>query len=433
MFTPRDRILIGVSGGADSTALMFILRELGYEFAIAHLNHRLRGAESEQDEAFVKGLGQELGIEVFTESADLSRNAGNLEASGRNARRSFFKALMQTQGFTKMALAHHREDRVETFLLHLLRGAGTEGLVSMSPVAGQIVRPLIEVSRADLEGYLTGLGRNWRTDATNSDISFSRNRLRHEIIPRLASLFNSRLVESLSRTIHVLEDEDSWMKELTATWLEITRDEAGLDVGALNTLPVALVRRILRQALSADGGHLTDITFEHIEAMRGLLEEGKSGKSLDLPGGTIVRREFHRLVFTRSGAEIAEFSYDLPIPGCVRIPELGRSFRAECVDMAREEAPNQAAERVFVDGDGLGACVKIRNWKPGDYYRPAGWPAGKVKKLFQKARIPRSQRNRWPILASESGVIWVTSFPVSREFVPGPGTKKIVAFEALEG
>jgi tRNA(Ile)-lysidine synthetase-like protein len=223
------------------------------------------------------------------------------------------------------------------------------------------------------------------------------------------------------------------MKELARTWLENTHDQAGLDVGVLKSLPAALVRRILRQALSAGAGNLTDVTFEHIEAVRGLLEEGKSGKSLHLPGGTIVRREFHRLVFTRSGEEIAEFSYDLPIPGCVRVPELGRSFRAECIDAGREEALNQAVERVFVDGDGLGACVKIRNWKPGDYYRPAGWPAGKVKKLFQKARIPRSQRNRWPILASESDVIWVTSFPVSREFVPSPGTKKIVAFEALEG
>jgi tRNA(Ile)-lysidine synthetase-like protein len=124
------------------------------------------------------------------------------------------------------------------------------------------------------------------------------------------------------------------------------------------------------------------------------------------------------------------FSYDLPIPGVVRIPELGRSFSAQYVEAPASMDPS--VRRVFVDGSGLGACVKIRTWKPGDYYRPAGWPAGKVKKLFQKARIPRSQRNRWPIIASESGIVWVTSFPVSREFVPSPCSKKIVAFEALE-
>jgi tRNA(Ile)-lysidine synthase len=432
MLTPQDRVLVGVSGGADSTALALVLKELGYAISIAHLNHGLRGAESDEDQLFVEQLAKDLDANCFTRSVVITKSDGNIEAAGREARRQFFESLRQTHQFTKVALAHNREDRMETFLLHLMRGAGTEGLVSMAPVGGYIVRPLIETPRADIEAYLTSKRKAWRTDATNADMSFARNRMRLEILPRLASLFNTRLVEALSRTISVLDDEDQWMKQLAKTWLRAHSEAGGVDVQALRETPVALARRVIREALQTSLGHLKDVSFDHVEAVRGLLEDGKSGKSLDLPGGAIVAREFNRLVFTEWSSETRAFSYDLPIPGCVRIPELGRSFSARYVD--KTQPPSiEGTSLVFVDGSGLGACVKIRNWKPGDYYRPAGWPAGKVKKLFQKARIPRSQRSRWPILASESAIIWVTSFPVSREFVPSPCAKKIVAFEALEG
>jgi tRNA(Ile)-lysidine synthetase-like protein len=168
--------------------------------------------------------------------------------------------------------------------------------------------------------------------------------------------------------------------------------------------------------------------------VRSLLEEGKSGKVIQLPGGLIAAREFNRIVFRAEAPAVADFAYDLPIPGSVRVPEVGRVFRATCLEgSTNANTVPEGAVRVLVDGDLLGGCVKIRNWKPGDYYKPAGWPAGKVKKLFQRARVPRSQRHRWPIFVTESTIIWVTSFPVSREFTPGACSKKIVAFEALEG
>jgi len=433
MLMRTDRVLVGVSGGADSTALLLVLRELGYELAVAHLNHGLRGEQSDEDQQFVRDLSKNLGVAFFTHSVRIGQHEGNIEAAGRQARKEFFGSLMGTRGFVKLALAHNREDRVETFLLHLMRGAGFEGLVSMSPVAGHLVRPLIETSREEIEAFLRDSGQCWRTDLTNSDISFARNRLRHEVIPQLASLFNSQLVETLSRTLTVLQEEDSWLREEARSRLAFQGSDGQLDVKTLNAMPVALLRRVLREGLRIANGELRDVTFDHIEAVRGLLRDGKSGKSIQLPGGAVVGREFNRLVFTRGQSQAAEFSYDLPIPGAVEVPETGRLFSAQYVDGTQAE-PSAADGgcRVFVDGSRLGPCVKIRNWKPGDYYRPAGWPAGKVKKLFQKARIPRSQRSCWPVVANESGIIWINSFPVSREFVPGPCSKKIVAFEAVE-
>ena len=224
MLTSRDRVLAGVSGGADSTALVLVLRELGYDVAIAHLNHGLRGADSDEDERFVRDLALRLGIPCLVRSATIGESAGNVEAAGREARRSFFQALVQEHGFTRIALAHNREDRVETFLLNLMRGSGGEGLTSMGPVTGNIARPFIETSRMEIEGHLKSLGQGWRTDRTNMDMSFARNRIRHEILPRLASLFNAQLAGSLSRTIEILQQEDRWMHEIAENWLDDPRD-----------------------------------------------------------------------------------------------------------------------------------------------------------------------------------------------------------------
>ena len=433
MLTLQDRVLVGVSGGADSTALLLTLQELGYSVAVAHLNHGLRGTESDQDEQFVRELAGRLSVPFFSHGASVGEAEGNVEAAGRQARRAFFASLAHEQGFTRIALAHNREDRVETFLLHLMRGAGSEGLVSMAPVSGATVRPLIESSHTEIEGFLTESGQSWRTDRTNLDMSFARNRMRLEILPRLASLFNAQLPDALTRTITLIEDEDRWMNQMVETWLNQC-PPGGLDVQQLRELPTAMVRRLIRHMLRREGSDLTDVSFDHVEAVRGLLEDGKSGKRVELPKDHIVRREFDRLEFSGVAPEVPEFAYELPIPGTLRIPELGRVFRATCVTgPLGTEAFSDAPTRVLVDGSELGPYVKIRNWKPGDYYKPAGWPSGKVKKLFQRARVPRSQRGRWPLFTTDSAVIWVTSFPVSREFTPGAHSKKIVAFEALEG
>jgi len=433
MLSARDRVLVGVSGGADSTALLLALRELGYDLAVAHLNHRLRGADSDGDERFVQELSKQLGIPCFTHSEAIGADGGNIEVAGREARKAFFQTLVREQGFTKIALAHSRQDRVETFLLHLMRGAGRDGLVSMAHVAGNAVRPLIETSREEIEDYLRGMGQAWRTDLTNLDMSFARNRMRHEVLPRLASLFNAQLVDTLSRTITLLQDEDQWMEETAEAWLD-AHGEPGLDVAALKNIPPGFARRLIRNALRRKGQGLTDLTFDHVEAVRSLLNEGKSGKTIQLPGPLHVMREFNRLVLFEAGEAASEFNYELPIPGSIRVPELGRVFRASCLGKPGDAPmPPESPTRVLVNGDGLGPCVKIRNWKPGDYYKPAGWPAGKVKKLFQRARVPRSQRGQWPLFATDSAIIWVTSFPVSRDFILSACSKKIVAFEALEG
>jgi tRNA(Ile)-lysidine synthase len=453
MLASGDRVLAGVSGGADSVCLAVVLKELGFEFAIAHLNHGLRGSESDGDEQFTKELAAKLGVEFFGKRVSLLRpspdsshrplasfeaspyraSASPGEAAGREARRTFFKELCDEHRFTKIALAHTRNDRVETFLMNLMRGSGSEGLVSMAPVAGNIVRPLIDGGRDDVEAYLKEQNQDWRTDSTNFDPAFARNRLRHIVLPELASKFNPNLIETLARTTEILEGEDVWMQTLTEQWLQEhgTREEDDFVIPAsmLESEPAAMIRRVLRTALRMAGSDLQDVSFDQIEAVRSLLNPGKSGKIVQIPGGLQVTREFDRLVVRPEPVSARDYNYELKIPGSVHIPELGKVFRAEIID---KQANEGGAGRVFVDAESIGPYVRIRNWNPGDYYRPVGLPGGKLKKLFQRARIPRGHRSRWPVIVAESTIVWVASFPVSREFVPREHSQKKVVFEALQ-
>jgi len=431
MLMPGDRVFVGVSGGADSVCLALVLKELEYEVAIAHLNHGLRGQAADEDEAFTASLAQRLGLRYFSRKVLLT--AGNVEASGRNARRAFLNELLEQHGFTRIALAHTRNDRVETFLMNLLRGSGSEGLVSMAAVSGNLIRPLIETSREEVESYLKDRGQAWQTDASNMDLGFARNRLRHVVIPELASQFNPNLVDTLTRTVEILEGEDAWMRALVEDWLgkNGTKEEADfvIQVDALESAPVAMVRKVLRSGLRMAGSELRDVSFDHIESIRTFLEQGKSGKFVEIPGGLQVAREFDRLVFRQKLPSAAQYEYQLKIPGQVHIPELGKIFRAEIVG---SEGGSLEGRRVFVDAESIGPYVRIRNWKPGDYYRPAGLPAGKLKRLFQRARIPRSCRASWPVVVADSTIIWVVSFPVSREFAPRGSSQTLVAFEAYQ-
>jgi tRNA(Ile)-lysidine synthase len=266
----------------------------------------------------------------------------------------------------------------------------------------------------------------------NLDLGFTRNRVRHVLIPTLTSEFNPNLIETLAKTVEILTDEDKWMRTITHQWLrehgKEEEDTFVIQSEKLRSSPRGLARRVIRSGLRQLGSELRDVSFEHIEAVRRLLEPGKSGRFVEIPGGLEAAREFDRLVFRRVAGVRPDYEYELQIPGHVHIPELGKIFRAEIIQDKRN-LPN--AGSVFVDAGSIGPCVRIRNWKPGDYYRPVGLPAGKLKKLFRRARIPRSHRIGWPVVVADSTIVWVASFPVSREFAPGGNTERIVALEAL--
>ena len=432
MLTPADRVVVGVSGGADSVCLLMVLQDLGFTVAAAHLNHGLRGSESDEDETFTAALCARLGVPFFSKRVEIPSDRGNIEAAGRQQRKLFFAELVRLEKFTRIALAHTRDDRVETFFLNLLRGSGPGGLTAMPPVSAMIIRPLISVSRQEVELFLRDRGESWRTDSSNSDVRFARNRVRLEVLPSLTLNFNPRLGETLGRTIEILDDENTWMQVLTDKWLAENGTNNGIGLviktQSLVSIPLGLRRRVVRAAIQQAGCEhsLQDLGFDHVEAALELLEPGRSGKQVQLPGGLTVTRSFDEWMIRATRESPGEFDYPLQIPGEIHIPESGHVFRATIVSKLDAES---TPDRVIVDGGNLGPYVRIRNWKPGDYYRPVGLPAGKLKKLFQRARIPRYQRHRWPVIVADSSIVWVASFPVARDFAPRGCSQRMVAFE----
>ena len=432
MLSAGDSLLIGVSGGADSVCLVHVLRELGFKPGLAHLNHGWRGQESDEDARFVEDLAKKLDLDFFERRSQADSGQGNREATARTNRQEFFHEIMESNGIARLALGHTSDDRVETFLHHLLRGSGTRGLVSMRPLSGNIVRPLIQSTRREVEDYLKERNQAWREDRTNEDTRFVRNRIRHVVLPELTAAFNPRLQESLSRTIDILEAEDDWLEDSVREWLKSRASGEGgalvVDFDDLESKPIAFVRRVLMASLRWAGSSMQDIGFDHVENIRSLLESGKSGRVIELPGPITVERNFGQLVFRPSDWVPADYEYELTIPGEVHIAEIDTIFQAH---LRSPDALKPKQAGAFVDGDSLGPCVKIRNWKNGDFYNPIGRPASKLKELFQTERIPQRKRRQWPVFVAESSIVWVASFPVSRDFVPTGTSRSIVEFEAV--
>jgi len=437
MLEEATSVMIGVSGGADSVCLLRVLVELadlsGFQLAIAHFNHLWRGNESDGDEYFVTELATRFNLELFVQRSESQVEGANTEAAAREERWRFFNDISSKRGFDKIAVAHTRDDRAETFFLNLMRGTGTDGLVAMRPASGNVIRPLIETTKADIETYLGEIDQDWRRDSTNADIRFTRNKIRHNVLPSLAAEFNPRLPEALSRTIDILSDEDDWMEQSVAQWLSTRVSDDGTDlvvqIGDLESQPVGLVRRVLRAALRLSGSSMLDIGYDHIESVRALLKEGKSGRMIELPGSIGVERNYDSLRFFPDSPVPGDYEYQLPIPGQVEVREIGTVFEARLADPDASGTGKPNGDRVFVDGEFLGRYVKIRNWKSGDFYNPDGLSPSKLKTLFQKERIPRRKRRQWPVLVAESSIVWVASFPVSRDFVPTRRTRRVVEFE----
>jgi tRNA(Ile)-lysidine synthase len=296
MMSAGDRVGVAVSGGADSVALLRVLLELRSEFgivlAVAHFNHGLRGEQSAADEAFVADLAKQHGLEFFVDRDDVREHALagklSLEAAGRAARYQWFAHMAEQQRLSQIATAHTLDDQAETVLLKFLRGAGTRGLAGIYPIVNRsrfrIVRPLLPVTRAEVEGYLSSLGQVWREDESNLDHRFLRNRIRHELLPLLEREYNPRLRHLLADLAKLSQGEQHYWDELVAQHL-ILNDAGELLLAGFTELPVALQRRVVKRFAEADG-HALD--FAHVEKLR-RCALGELRK-VELPGDRLAMR-----------------------------------------------------------------------------------------------------------------------------------------------
>lgn len=293
LISPGDKVLIGLSGGGDSVALLHILKSLctrlDFTICAAHLNHGIRGEAAQEDAEFVHDLCDFYGIRVYGGYADIPRLARQrgetLEQAGRMLRYDFLEEAKAFFGANKIAVAHHMDDQAESILLHLVRGSGLRGLCGMAPRRGDIIRPLLCLSKAEIESYLANENLPYCTDATNFIAEGTRNKLRLETIPYLKREFNPRLVESLCAMGEMLSEDESYLCQIAERELNAARREGGFDRAALNKLPRPILSRCIRAALNEIGA-LTDAERGHIDSIIRLLS-ARTGARIEIPGADV--------------------------------------------------------------------------------------------------------------------------------------------------
>ena len=446
LLKPGMRLAVALSGGADSVALLRALaarrEELGLVLHAAHLHHGLRGAEADGDLEFCRELASKLDVPFHEARLDTaaaakadpasSKPAETIEEAARRLRYSWFRELLSKVPLDAIATAHTLDDQAETVLAKFLRGAWTEGLAGISPkleTAG-VVRPLLAVTRAEIEAYLRELGQDWREDTSNRHLSFTRNRIRHELLPLLEG-WNPRLREHLAQMAELARDEEAWWQaelERRAPQLILPGRPArrggravgrGLDSGfaievhRLAALAPALERRLVRYAATQLGATLD---FAATEAVRSLALHGRAGQRLALPQGLRAERTARELRLTvapestaRGSAKARKLAYRAPIPGTINAPEFGLRLRIAL------PAPQVAEIGRFV-GDDIPRMATLRNWKPGDRVR-LRYSSGprKVKEVLERLHVTGTERGVWPVLEVGGRIVWMLDVELEQE------------------
>lgn len=448
---PGERVAVAVSGGADSVALLCLLEEvrteLGIVLSVAHVNHKLRGAESDEDERFVAELAAGHGFDCYSVDAPIFRRRGRqdapeaqpvksgVEAAARKLRYKFFRELAETGRATKIATAHTLDDQAETVLLRVFRGTGIRGLAGVHPrvvfsegsrVLGEVVRPVLDFRRAELRHYLRERRQPWREDSSNQDAAFLRNSMRQKLLPLITEEFGDAALEHLAELADIARVEEEWAvsrERLVSPTITVPT----LDVKPLLGLPLAASRRLVRAWVEANVPEAA-ISFRLIDQ---LLEvaRGPAGKVVNLPGsriegsnsnpgcGKIVSRGRQELMIEWvGGSEMGDYQYHLSIPGTVAVPELGTRIEARIVEV---ESVPESERPSLLDSERVGASLVVRSWRAGDRY----WPSHtkeekKVKELLSDRHVTGQEKKLWPVISKEDQLIWVRGFPAPEALRP---------------
>jgi tRNA(Ile)-lysidine synthase len=436
LLRPGNRCGVAVSSGADSVALLRLMLELrdelGIVLSVVHLNHKLRGAESDADEQFVRDLAHSNGLEIAAESFDVKtlslEKKLSLETAARTVRYEFFERLLKTSDMDKIATAHSLDDQAETVLLKFLRGAGTRGLAGIYPkrvvtetIIGQdqsdrarqnkeIIRPLLGTRRSELREYLVSLGQSWREDVSNEDLRHTRNRIRHQILPRLHRELNPAVCEVLAQTAEIARaEEDYWSNEISRLLPQLWRaDKCG---GTLKlssrSLPLALRRRLVRAAAESLG---IALEFAHVGGILG------DDEVTNLSGRWRVTRHDDLITFGKIGHSVSDYQYELAVPGQVIVTEAGIMLETSVLSGLLDSpgdcdlVQSRFAQEKWV----------VRNWRPGECF----WPVHtkepkKIKELLQDRHIVGLCKKLWPVIAAGNEVIWVSGLGVGQDFRSG--------------
>lgn len=433
-----DRILVALSGGADSVCLLDCLQklsdELGISLSVAHVHHGLRGQDADDDELFVQRLCGERDIPLYVKRVDVRALAAEtktgLEEAGRNARYTFFKELKEEYGFDKVATAHHSGDNIETVLMRLMRGTGPLGLGGIPYVNQNIIRPLLDVSRQEIEDYCKAQNLSFRTDLSNFETNYTRNKVRHELIPLIEEKFNPEFKNSFGEQIRLYASCGAYIKDEAEKLMQKEMHSALHGVcfscQSLLTYNEFLLSTMLHEVLQQHaGGH--SITANHINSIMAMLRQEKC--SVSLPDDMIAE-VCHGWLYIRRNIPVKAFSYSLT-ESCF-IKEIGQYVTvcdATCI-------PNKGNVcTAYFDKKKLnGKKLMLRSRCDGDAFYPVGMDGRKkLHDFFVDKKVPYFLRNTVPILTADDEIVWIAGYRADRRFIATKDTDAIVCVKIHKG
>ncbi len=441
MIEDGETVLVAVSGGADSLALLYGLHslhtQLNCHLHIVHLDHGLR-RDSAADAEFVREHAARLGLPFTGHSVEvpylIKQWKLSVEAAGRRARYEFYEDVCAQVGATKVALGHHQDDIAETVLMNLIRGAGSDGLKGIAPIRdGKFIRPLAAFTRQEIEAFLKSINLVPRYDSTNTDKRYLRNRIRHELMPLLEQDYNPNIRTGLSRTAEVLSAESEYLDRIARETFEACRllssqsKSLVLDRKKFLQNHIALQRRFLRYSIAEIFGQVDDFYFEHCQAILGLINGDKPNAVLALPNGIQFRRAYEQLFFEHTPIETEDFAYPLNVPGKTFISALNAEITAYLYDMPSDDFPSlpDGTFEAMFDYSVLQLPLIVRNRREGDRFQPHGMQGTKkIKDFLMDAKVPSSERNRIPMVVCGDEILWVIGFTTNESFKIQPQTQR---------
>lgn len=468
MFEPYDSVLIGLSGGPDSIALLHIMlifaSRLSLRLGIAHLNHSLRGHDSDNDAEFVLSVAGRLNLPCYNIKEDVSRykleKRISLEEAAREVRYDFFLKTAKKHGFNRIALGHQCDDNAELVLMYIFRGSGPCGISGIPPVRCaeggggiRIVRPLIKTTRSEIINFLNSKGIDYVIDSSNSDTGYLRNRIRHELIPHIRDACNPNIVATLNRLSSIIRVEEEWIENTLNPLYEnsvLSEDDKkiALSVEILDTLDTAAKRRIIRKAVVKIKGDLRHITLAHIDSVSRLLEKGSCRWNIDFPDRIRVCRKYDRLIVVKEKTALRDrkqepgksepvmFQYSIkkPEPGkpfLLFIKEIKSYIRFTCKSVKQlPDFCNIEKKTCLLDMDALTFPLLVRSLRAGDRFSPLGMTGTqKVGRYFINNKVPQNERGRTPVMLSRRKIVWVAGHQIDGSMKVLSSTKNILEAE----
>ncbi|EOD01137.1 tRNA lysidine(34) synthetase TilS [Caldisalinibacter kiritimatiensis] len=440
-----DNVLLGLSGGPDSLALFYILKDLQQEIEfklhVAHVNHKVRGKEADEDEKFVRDICNRYKVPFYSKSVDMKGYAKKKklseEEAGREIRYNFFYEIINKLGGGKIAVAHNKDDQGETLIMRVLRGTGIDGLVGMDYINGNIIRPLLDVTREEIEKFCEENNIKPRIDKTNLKPIYGRNKIRLELIPYIQENFNEGIIDTLFRMSRVIKMDSKFLNdysygEFKKIVIEESNNKVVADLNKLVDMHKSIKARVIRLCIEKINKDLKGIEEKHVSQVIELIDKGITGKRVNISNNINVSISYDKVVFIKQRSQKNKkqgFKYKLNIYDKTYIPELNAVINSKIIDKKELEIYANKNRKYF-NYDNIKGDLYVKTREPGDRFIPLGMKGSKkIKDFFIDQKVPREKRDIIPIVEDEAHILWIIGYRISELYKITDNTDKVLMLE----